>query len=381
MRRILPNGYSRAVLIGKGAFGTVFRAREDELGRWIALKEVPHGDKAARDEAQALAAAPLSCLPAVYGIESGRRSDWIAMEYVHGLSLREAISQGLESSEAAAVAAETVRSLAVLHRSGRSHGDLKPENLIVEPDGRVRLVDLGMAAATTESVQGGSAGYLAPERGSPRCEPRRADLWSLGVVVHEILVGARPAAQEGVGGWKRLRKEWPDWVPLVDLLLREDAARRPASAEAVLPEVPPVDPLPASVLERIREQADRALARRMVDEAAYRLRHDEPSEALGYLQQALELDPDQSEALAMLPQIRLDKNRPRRMRRLALAVAAAFLAVACLFAFGPRRNRAEGATIGADSADGSVSRERVRPDRGARNEQALPLREGTGSGR
>jgi serine/threonine protein kinase len=380
MRRILPNGYSRAVLIGKGSFGTVFRAREDELGRWVALKEVPHGDAAARDEAQALAAAPLPCLPAVYGIESGRRSDWIAMEYVHGVSIREAISQGLDPIEAAALSAETVRSLAVLHRSGRSHGDLKPENLIVEPDGHVRLVDLGMAAKT-ESVQGGTAGYLAPERGSVRCDPRRADLWSLGVVVHEILVGARPAAQEGPNGWKRLRKEWGDWVPLVDLLLREDASRRPASAEIALSDLPSAEPLPPSVLERIQEQADRALARRMVDEADYRLRHDEPSEALGYLQQALELDPDQSQALAMLPLIKLDKNRPRRTRRIALAAAAAVLVVALFVAFGPRRTRSEGATVKATTADGMVVNERLRIDRGVPNEKSLPLREGTGSGR
>ena len=380
MRRILPSGYSRAVLIGKGSFGTVFRAREDELGRWVALKEVPHGDTAAREEAQALAVAPLSCLPAVYGIESGRRSDWIAMEYVHGVSIRDAIAQGLDPDEAASLSVGTVRSLAVLHRSGRSHGDLKPENLIVEPDGRVRLVDLGMAAKT-ESVQGGTAGYLAPERGASGCDPRRADLWSLGVVVHEILVGVRPAAQEGANGWKRLRKEWGDWVPLVDLLLREDASRRPPSADAILSELPSVEALPPAVLERIREQADRALARRLVDEAAYRLRHDEPADALGYLQQALELDPDQSEAMAMLPLIKLDKKRQLRKRHLAMAVVAVFLAVACLVVFGPRRSRSEGATVKANSAEGARASERLRPDRGVRNEQSLPLREGTGSGR
>lgn len=380
MKRILPNGYSRAVLIGKGSFGTVFRARQDDLGRWVALKEVPHGDTAARDEAQALAAAPLSCLPAVFGIEAGRRADWIAMEYVHGVSIRDAISQGMEPVEAASLAAATARSLAVLHRAGRSHGDLKPENLIAEPDGRVRLVDLGLAAAGTESVQGGSAGYLAPERGAAGCDPLRADLWSLGVVVHEILVGSRPAPQEGANGWKRLRKEWPDWVPLVDLLLREDASRRPATAEAILADLPVVETLPPSVRERLREQADRALARRMVDEASYRLRHDEPSEALGYLQQALELDPDQSEALSMLPQIKLDRNRPRRRLRLAVAAVAALVVLAGLVAFGLRHPRAAGATVRAAGEDAAAS-DRLRPDRGLPSKQALPLREGTGSPR
>lgn len=381
MRRVLPTGYSRGVLIGKGAFGTVFRAREDDLGRWVALKEVPHGDAAARDEAQALAAAPLACLPAVYGIQSGRRSDWIAMEYVHGVSMRDAISQGLDPFEAAALAAGTVRSLAVLHRSGRAHGDLKPENLIVEPDGRVRLVDLGMAAAATESVQGGSVGYIAPERGTPRCDARRADLWSLGVVLHEILVGARPAVMEGAHGWKRLRKEGADWVPLVDLLLRDDPARRPVSAESVLSELPAVEPLPPPVLERIREQADRALARRMVDEASYRLRHGEPSEALGFLQQALELDPDQSDAMALLPRIRLDKKRLGVVPRVAIAAAVCAVVAIGLFLAVSRSDRARTATVKVSPTDDSGLADRLRPDRGARTRESLPLREGSGKER
>lgn len=378
MRRVLPNGYSRGVLIGKGAFGTVFRAREDGLGRWVALKEVPHGDAAARDEAQALAAAPLACLPAIHGIQSGRRSDWIAMEYVHGVSMRDAISQGLDPLEAAALAVETVRSLSVLHRSGRAHGDLKPENLIVEPDGRVRLVDLGMATAATESVQGGSVGYIAPERGTPRCDPRRADLWSLGVVLHEILVGVRPAAQEAANGWKRLRKEGGDWVPLVDLLLRDDPSRRPVSAESVLSELPPVEPLAPSVLERIREQADRALARRMVDEATYRLRHHEPAQALGYLQQALELDPDQSDAMAMLPRIRLDKKRPHVALRLAIAAALCAIVAIGLFVAVSRTNHTKAATVKVSPSDDPGIGDRLRLDRGARTRQSLPLREGSG---
>jgi hypothetical protein len=83
----------------------------------------------------------------------------------------------------------------------------------------------------------------------------------------------------------------------------------------------------------------------------------------------------------MLPLIKFDKNRPRRTRRLALAAAAAVLVVALLVAFGARRTRSEGATVKATTADGMVVNERLRPDRGVRNENALPLREGTGSGR
>ncbi len=374
MRRTLPVGYSRGVLVGKGTFGTVFRAREDELGRWVALKEVPRGDVGAREEAQTLAAAALPCLPAIYGVETARRSDWIAMEYVHGISLRDALALGLEPFEAAAWAASTVRSLAVLHRSGRAHGDLKPENLIAEPDGRVRLVDLGMAALSTDSVQGGTVGYLAPERGRPGCDPRRADLWSLGALLHELLVGVRPTAQEGAGGWKRLLKQAPDWVGVIDLLLREDPARRPASAESLLSELPSVDPLPPSCLERIREQADRSLANRMVGEASYRLRHGEPAEALGYLQQALELDPDQSDALALLPQIRLDRVGNRRRWRLVAALAGAAVLASVALAVALSGAETGGATVNSGAVD--EGNDRVRIDRGGKASPSLPLREG-----
>lgn len=377
MRRILPPGYSRAVLIGKGAFGTVFRVRQDDLGRWVALKEVPHGDSAARSEAQALASAPLSCLPTVYEVVAARRSDWIAMEYVHGVSIRDAIAQSLDPSEAAALAVELVRSLSVLHRSGRSHGDLKPENLIAEPNGRVRLLDLGLASCHPESLQGGSVGYLAPERGWAGCDSRRADMWSLGVVLHEMLVGARPSAQEGQSGWKRLSKEWSEWVGLVDSLLREDPASRPASADAILSELPVVEPLARVVLERMGTRADRQLASRMVAEAAYRLRHREPSEALGLLQQALELDPDQSEALLLLPQIRLDTSSPRRAKRLAFAAAllTAIAVVILVLAHSPRSTAGVVRPVLTGDSDGS---RRVRIDRGNPSNQSLPLREGKG---
>lgn len=382
MKRDLPQGFSRAVPIGEGAFGAVFRARQDDLGRWVALKEIRRGDKSAREEAQALASAPLACLPTVFGLVAGRRSDWISMEYIHGVSLRDLMNHGLEPRESAAICAALARSVAILHAAGRSHGDIKPENAIFQPDGRIRLVDLGFSAsASGVALQGGTAGYLAPEIGSAGCDPRRADVWSIGVVLHELLAGARPSPGERGAGWKRLALEAPDWIPLVDLLLREEPSRRPSSMDPVLGDVPDVPGSGAAFLERVRELADRSLASRMVQEAGRLLDERSPSAALVLLQQALELDPDQSAALAMLPRVRLGAKAPSRSRRIVLALAVVLVAVAVAASLLHRPRAARGTRpVPAEVVE---TKERLRPDRNRQERRpgTAPLREGKGDSR
>lgn len=374
MRRELPQGYSRAVPIGAGAFGTVLRARQDDLGRWVALKRIRKGDETARLEAQALAASPLPCLPTVHGIVSGRKADWISMEYVHGVSMREVPALGLDSADLARVASEFVKAVAVLHGSARAHGDLKPENAVLQPDGSVRLVDLGLSSHSSGSTRGGSAGYMAPEAG-PGCDPRRADLWSVGVVLHELLVGIRPSATERAGGWKMLRSSAPDWVPLVDLLLKDDAARRPASAQELIPELPESGASDRAVSERLREHADRGLASRMVAEAARRIDARDPAEALWLLQSALELDPDQSEALALLPRVRMGNARRSRGWKAALAIAVAVVVLAIVGSAVSRSHEHRRHSVPAMEES---SMERYRPDRirQKRGASEVPLREG-----
>lgn len=381
MKLDLPQGFSRAVPIGEGAFGVVFRARQDDLGRWVALKEIRRGDKSAREEAQALAAAPLACLPTVFGLVAGKRSDWISMEYVHGVSLRDLMHLGLDPRESAGLCAALVRSVAILHAAARSHGDIKPENAILQPDGKVRLVDLGFSAsASGVAVQGGSVGYLAPEIGSGGCDPRRADIWSIGVVLHELLVGARPSPTERGGGWKRLAHDAPDWIPLIDLLLREDPSRRPSSVDVVLGELPDAPAFGVAFLERVREQADRNLASRMVQEAGRLLDERIPSAALVLLQQALELDPDQSAALAMLPRVRLGAKVPSGSRRRLVLFAVATALVAAVVA-GALLHRPR-ATRGTRPLPVEIveTKERLRADKNRQDRRpgAVPLREGKG---
>lgn len=362
----IPVGYSRSVLVGAGAFGEVFRAREDAAGRWVALKRLRLSDHA-RAEATALAAG-LPCLPALYSLFSARGSDWISMEYVHGLPLGELSRLEPGDDDAARVAAGLVRAMASLHAWGAAHGDLKPENILLEPDGGIRLLDLGFSASVTASAPGASAGYAAPEAGSKGVDPRRSDLWSLGLTLHEILAGARPGPRERASGWPRLRAVAPGWIAIVDSLLWEDPARRPSSAEALLPDLPDLG-WSEALAERVEGEADRRLAGLLAAEAGRLVQRGRSREALPLLQESLHLDPDQNLSLDLLSRLRLE---PRRSRRWAwTAAAAAFLVAATVLAISLRDS-----TEDADVLPRSDSlMDRVRAPAPAGGEQDMPLRE------
>jgi serine/threonine protein kinase len=362
----IPAGYSRGVHIGAGAFGEVFRAREDAAGRWVALKRLRLSDQA-RSEATALAAG-LPCLPALYALFSARGSDWISMEYMHGLPLRELSNLELGEDDAIHVAAQLVRAMASLHASGISHGDLKPENILLEPDGRIRLLDLGFSANGTAVATGASTGYAAPEAGSKGIDPRRSDLWSLGLTLHEILAGARPGPRERAAGWPRLRSVALGWIPLVDSLLMEDPARRPPSAESLLRDLPPVG-WSVGLAQRVEGEADRRLAGMLAAEAQRLVLRGRSHEALPLLQESLDLDPDQKLSLDLLPRLRLDSGRSRRW---ALAVAVAVAVITAAVAAISIHASSEDAYVPIKTDSGL---DRIRTRGPAGGEQEMPLRE------
>lgn len=191
--------------------------------------------------------------------EAGRDPEtglcYIVMEYLGGGSLRtvlEANPQGLSIAGALAIAADVCRALAFAGERGIVHRDVKPENVLFAADGRAKLTDLGISrfAGETESPDGdsgfiGTPAYMAPEQMlDPAAVDGRADLYALGVMLHEMLTGSRPNAGEpamrtlaaALGGRvypdiRLLRPEIPPPVAaLVDSLLRPQPAERPASA-------------------------------------------------------------------------------------------------------------------------------------------------------
>lgn len=359
----LPPGYARAVPIGAGAFGEVWRARETATGRWVALKQVADADRQ-RAEAETLAIG-LRGLPQLHGAPTHRGRFWIAMEYVHGVSLREAMALGLSPSQLETISVNLVRVLSDLHRAERAHGDLKPENILLDAREGLRLVDLEFSGRTS-ARKGGTAGYCAPEAGDRAADPRRADLWSLGVIVHELMTGNRPTAEDMSGGWPRLRGVASDWVPFVDSLVRSDPSRRPPTAFEARADLPETETFPGA-FPIVREAADQKLAALLAAHAERLVKRSRGSDALPLLQEALDLDPDQALALETLPKLRIE--RPTRRWAWALAVLAVGIVAAVAW-------RAHAAHRRPPALSGQeIGTERIRTQRSGPVRTDLPLRE------
>jgi serine/threonine-protein kinase len=200
--------------VGRGAMGVVYRAEDTTLGRIVAIKTIPlAGAKEDRDanEARFLQEARTAgrlSHPAIITIyEMGREGDvaFMAMELLEGMDLRELIrGGGLAPSQSVAIAAAVAEGLAYAHEHGIVHRDVKPGNIMVLPDGRVKIMDFGIArlhepmVKTQTGVLLGSPQYMAPEQIVGQPVDYRADIFSLGLVLYEMLTGVKPFAGEDI---------------------------------------------------------------------------------------------------------------------------------------------------------------------------------------
>lgn len=266
--------------IGSGGMGTVYRAYDPALDRDIALKFLPPwlaADLGARARflAEARSAAGLDHpnICTVYEVgETARERPFIAMALYEGETLKERIGRGALPVEAAiGLTARIASALDLAHRRGIVHRDVKPSNVMLTEGGGVRLLDFGLAKAadaelTCPDRTPGTLAYMAPEHLAGEPVDGRADLWSLGVVLYEMLAGARPfrrGADQAVvhaileddpPSLATLRPDAPDHVVrAVERLLRKDRAERYGSAlelledlgaEAVRPDSPGARALP-----------------------------------------------------------------------------------------------------------------------------------------
>jgi serine/threonine-protein kinase len=206
--RSLEGRYAIEAFIAHGGMASVYLATDTRLERRVAVK-VMHahlsddGETVARFEREARSAARLSHpdVVAVYdqGVDSGR--PFLVMEFVPGANLRHIIRDRgrLSVGEALAVMDHVLAALAVAHRAGLVHRDVKPENVLVTADGRVKVADFGLARAvsgstvtTTGSVLMGTAAYLAPEQFEHGTADERSDVYSAGVLMFELLTGSTP---------------------------------------------------------------------------------------------------------------------------------------------------------------------------------------------
>lgn len=205
--------------IGKGGMGEVWRARDTQLGRDVAIKSLPREfaldtDRLGRFEREArlLAALNHPNIASIYGLERSDGTTVLVMELVEGPTLADRLKEGrIPLEESLAIARQIADALEAAHEKGITHRDLKPGNIKIRPDGMVKVLDFGLAkfgsgattgvdlqnsptlsmATTQPGVILGTAAYMAPEQARGRPVDKRADIWAFGVVLYEMLTGAR----------------------------------------------------------------------------------------------------------------------------------------------------------------------------------------------
>ncbi|HEU4403819.1 MAG TPA: SUMF1/EgtB/PvdO family nonheme iron enzyme [Polyangiaceae bacterium] len=190
-------------LLGEGGMGQVFLARDESLGRSVALKVIRPGRVSAHDtqrftlEAQTTASLSHPHIVVLYEFGECRGLPYFALEYLDGETLRErAERERLSVDEALRTAQAIAGALAHAHAAGVYHCDLKPGNVMLPKDGRLRVVDFGLAAtAAARAASPGVAGtpdWMAPEQWRGETPTDRVDSWALGVMLFELLAGEHP---------------------------------------------------------------------------------------------------------------------------------------------------------------------------------------------
>lgn len=197
--------------LGEGGMGEVFRARDTKLNRTVALKRLHVADGSTAQKSRILAEAEKACrvnhpnVATVYDVIEEGADLLLVMEYVEGHTLRHRLrTSPMSVDEALQIAAQCTDALAAAHKQGVIHCDIKPENVMLTADGGLKLLDFGVArtftspdnptlvSRTQTNVFSGTPAYMAPEVLNEHAPDSRADIFSLGVVLYEMLGGENP---------------------------------------------------------------------------------------------------------------------------------------------------------------------------------------------
>ena len=206
-QKVLDGRYELERKIGEGGMARIYAGRDLRLNRRVAIK-IPHSHYANdadflerfRHEAQAAAMLAHPNIVDVYDVGKDGEISYIVMEFVEGTDLKTRILREapMPVAEAVAIAQQIAHGLHAAHRAGMVHRDIKPQNVIVTHDGQARVTDFGVAkshlstALTETGVSFGTVDYLSPEQAQGRPATPQSDVYSLGVVLYEMLTGKLP---------------------------------------------------------------------------------------------------------------------------------------------------------------------------------------------
>jgi Tol biopolymer transport system component/tRNA A-37 threonylcarbamoyl transferase component Bud32 len=260
--------YEFVSLLGEGGMGRVFRARDTKLNRDVAIKVLPPAFSQGRErvarfkrEAHVVASLNHPNIAAIYGLEEHEGATALVLELVEGEDLSQQLHRGaLPIDEALDIARQIAEGLEEAHERGIIHRDLKPANIKVTPGGRVKILDFGLAKALDTDPQSnsadgsqlansptmsrhmteagmimGTAAYMSPEQARGKAVDKRADIWSFGVVLFEMLTGRRLFTGETSSDiLAAVLTRDPDWTtlppgvrPAIRSLLRQCLERDP----------------------------------------------------------------------------------------------------------------------------------------------------------
>ena len=255
-------------LIGEGGMGVVYRAHDEQLERDVAVKVLTAGsldDPAARkrfkQEALALAQINHPNIATVYGVGAENGVDYLVMEFIPGASLADRLLvESLPIPEVINLAVQVAEGLSAAHKRGIIHRDLKPGNIRLTPEGRIKILDFGLArraprasdeGLTVTSTQvhetSGTIPYMPPEQLRGQVGDERSDLWAFGAVLYELSCGERPfrgltAAETAADiihkptpSPRAIRSEIPEGLEtIIHRCLEKEPARRYSSADVLL---------------------------------------------------------------------------------------------------------------------------------------------------
>src|ERR1700686_4027681 len=236
--------YEVVAQIGAGGMGEAYQAHDTKLGRDVAIKVLPEAFahdagrlSRFRREAQLLAALNHSNIATIYGLEDSNGTSYLVMELVPGETLAQRIKRdgAVPVEESLTIAKQIAEALEAAHEKGIIHRDLKPANVKLTPEGKVKVLDFGLAkafagdtstedmgnsptlsmAATMQGVILGTAAYMSPEQARGKAVEKRTDIWAFGCVLYELLTGKQAFHGEDVTDiLAAVVRAEPDWQAL-----------------------------------------------------------------------------------------------------------------------------------------------------------------------